>query len=169
MHRGKSKLPRLERPTAYTQLDHKTVSIGGIAQIQHKAIANIDRRRRQNIDPKSPDAIYGVTRSKGRIWRARSSKYQAIVFAHELQPLCGKENKPGTRADLVGLPQIPRSARARIARDLITKIAHQRDEIKKIVACSHHDQIIERACLRAIPEQAAQRVARWNDRVIADR
>ena len=76
MHRGKSKLPRLERPTAYTQLDHKTVSIGGIAQIQHIAIANIDRRRRQNIDPKSPDAIYGVTRSKGRVWRARSSKYQ---------------------------------------------------------------------------------------------
>ena len=40
--------------------------------------------------------------------------------------------------------------------------------MKKIAARRHHDQIGEGACLRAIPEQARQRVARRNDGVIAD-
>src|SRR5689334_19313618 len=158
----------LEWPSTDPQLDHKAVAVGGIAQVQHTTITNVNRRRGHNIYSDSPDAIDWVSCSESCVRRARPRKHQAIVFVHELQALCGKQNKTGAYVDLVGLPQIPRSARARIASDLIAQIADQRNEVEKIVARSHHDQIVERARLRPISEQAAQRIARWNDSVITD-
>src|SRR5579864_4849135 len=106
---------QLERPAANSQLDHEAVAVGGIAQVQHITIANINRRSGEDIHPESPDAIDRVAHPKSGVRRGRPSKHQAIVFVHELQAFCGKQNKTGAQVDLVGLRQIPRSARARVA------------------------------------------------------
>ncbi len=55
--------------------------------------------------------------------------------------------------ELVGLSQIPRSAGARIACELIPEFAGPGNQVQEIAARRNQDHVVERPGLRAIPQQ----------------
>jgi len=53
---------------------------------------------------------------------------QPVIFAHELNAFRGKQDKAAAHVDLVGVSEIPHSARSRIACEQIAEIAHERTQ-----------------------------------------
>src|SRR5690348_14355683 len=133
---------RSEGPCAYTYFKHKTAPVIRIRQIQRIAITDVDGCLRKDVYPQAPDAVDWIARPESRVCGACSRKHQPIVFGHELNAFCGKNDKPGAHMDLIGLRQIPRAAGPRIPCDFVPEVPYSGNPVVEIAADRDADQIV---------------------------
>src|SRR5690348_1452718 len=91
----------LKRPRTYSQLDHETIAVGRVSEVQHITVADVHRGLRQNVYAHAPDAVDRIAGSKRHVRRRCSREDQAVIFGHELNAFCREQNKAAAHMELV--------------------------------------------------------------------